>query len=148
VDFAPTFLDLAGVPAPRSMQGRSLVPLLRSQEPVDWRTSMYYRYWVHLDTMHHVWAHYGVRTGRYKLVYYYAEPCGQSGARDEPHPPEWELFDLRHDPRELRSVYDDSTYADVVRQLTDELRRLQADVGDTDCAPVPHAAAPIAEEDP
>ena len=146
VDCRPTFLDLAGVPAPGGTQGRSLLPLLRSQEPVDWRTSMYYRYWVHLDTMHQVWAHYGVRTNHHKLVHYYAESCGQPGARDEPRPPEWELFDLRHDPQELRSVYDDPAYVEVVRQLTVELRRLQAEVGDTDCAPVP--AAPFAKEDP
>jgi arylsulfatase A-like enzyme len=136
VDFGPTFLDAAGVHVPGFMQGRSLLPVLRGQDPGDWRTSMYYRYWVHRDVMHNVWAHYGVRTDRYKLVYYYAEPCGQSGAIGEPCPPEWELFDLERDRHELHSVYDDPAYADVVRDLTAELHRLQIDLGDTDCAPV------------
>jgi len=137
VDFAPTLLELAAVPVPDFMQGRSLRPVLQGEAPADWRTSMYYRYWVHLDVAHHVWAHYGVRTDRYKLIYYYAEPCGQSGAKDEPRPPEWELFDLEHDPQELHSVYHDPAYTRVVQELTEELRRLQTDLGDTDCAPVP-----------
>ena len=137
VDFGPTFLDLAGVPVPAFMQGRSLRPLLRGEPPDDWRTSMYYRYWVNLDIAHHVWAHYGVRTDRYKLVYYYAEPCDTPGAYDEPRVPEWELFDLERDPLELRSVYDDPPYASVVRDLKAELRRLQTELGDTDCSPAP-----------
>ena len=140
VDLAPTFLDLAGVPIPAFMQGRSLRPLLRGDDPAGWRTSMYYRYWVHLDVMHHVWAHYGVRTDRYKLVYYYGEPCGQSGAADESRHPEWELFDLQRDPQELHSVYADPAYRGIVDELTAELRRLQSDLGDVDCAPVPDPA--------
>jgi arylsulfatase A-like enzyme len=136
VDFGPTFLDLAGLPVPEFMQGRSFLPILRGEPPADWRTSMYYRYWVHWDVAHHVWAHYGVRTARHKLVYYYAEPCGQAGAHDEPRTPAWELFDLENDPRELRSVYDDPAYAGVRAGLTDELERLQEELGDTDCAPL------------
>ncbi|MDP8905247.1 MAG: sulfatase [Chloroflexota bacterium] len=137
VDFGPTFLDYAGVPAPSFMQGRSLRPVLAGQQPADWRTSMYYRYWVHYDVAHHVWAHYGVRTDRYKLVYYYAEPCATPGAYDERRVPEWELFDLAADPLELNSVYDDGRYADTVRELKGALRRLQQELGDTDCAPLP-----------
>ncbi len=136
VDFGPTFLDLAGVDVPGFMQGRSFRPILRGEQPADWRTSMYYRYWVHWDVAHHVWAHYGVRTDRYKLVYYYAEPCGQPGAHEAPRTPAWELFDLEKDPLELRSVYEDAAYRDVVRELTTELARLQEELADTDCAPV------------
>jgi arylsulfatase A-like enzyme len=137
VDFGATFLDYAGVALPSSMQGRSLRPVLRGEAPADWRTSMYYRYWVHWDVAHHVWAHYGVRTDRYKLVYYYAEPCGAPGAHDEPRPPEWELFDLVRDPQEMTSVYGDPRYADVTAELKAELRRLQSDLGDTECVPAP-----------
>ncbi|HET9457194.1 MAG TPA: sulfatase [Candidatus Limnocylindrales bacterium] len=135
VDFGPTFLDLAGLATPGFMQGRSFLPILGGAPPDDWRTSMYYRYWVHWDVEHHVWAHYGVRTDRFKLVYYYAEPCGQLGAREAPRTPAWELFDLDHDPHELTSVYDDPAYRDVVGELTAELVRLQEELGDTDCAP-------------
>ena len=120
-DFAPLFLDYAGLPVPDDMQGCSFRPLLRGEEPSDWRTSFYYRYFMHL-AHHDVYAHYGMRTERHKLIYYY-EP--------DPGPQEWELFDLDQDPQEMHSVYDDPAYADVVRDLKDELRRLREEVGDT-----------------
>lgn len=120
-DFAPTFLDYAGVTDYQEMQGRSIRPVLRGEVPGDWRSSMYYRYFMHL-AHHNVYAHYGVRTGRYKLIYYY---------ETEPEPPEWELFDLEKDPNEMRNVYDDPSYAGVVRELKEELRRLRAEVNDT-----------------
>jgi arylsulfatase A-like enzyme len=137
VDFGPTFLDYAGVPVPASMQGRSMRPVLRGETPVDWRTSMYYRYWVNRDVAHRVWAHYGVRTHRHKLVYYYDEPCDAPGAHPGRGAPEWELFDLERDPRELTSVADDPAYATVRAELRNELQRLQAKLGDTECAPAP-----------
>ena len=59
------------------MQGRSLVPLLRGEVPGDWRTSMYYRYWMHRDSSHNVPAHYGVRTRTHKLICYYNDPLDQ-----------------------------------------------------------------------
>ncbi len=132
VDFAPTFLDYAGVDIPASFQGCSGRPLFQGKTPEGWQTSMYYRYWMHL-AHHGVYAHYGVRTQRYKLIYYYAEALGQAGAIDDPKEPEWELFDLEKDPCELFSVYDDPVYADVVKELTAELDRLQKQVGDTPC---------------
>jgi len=90
---------------------------------------MYYRYWMHL-AHHNVYSHYGVRTHRHKLIYYYAEALGASGAIDDPRPPEWELFDLERDPQELCSVYADPACADVVAELKAELHRLQAECGD------------------
>jgi len=129
VDFAPTFLDYAGVDIPEQMQGTSFRPLLKGQVPHGWQRSMYYRYWMHL-AHHNVYAHYGVRTLRYKLIYYYADALGQPGAIDDRREPEWELFDLEKDPYELHNVYDDPTYTDVVKELKAELRRLQDQVGD------------------
>jgi len=129
VDFAQTFLDYADIDAPPEMMGRSFRPVLRGETPDDWRASMYYRYWMHL-AHHNVYAHYGVRTYRYKLIYYYAEALDASGAIDEPRPPEWELFDLEKDPTEMRSVYDDPGYADIVHELKAELARLRDEVGD------------------
>ncbi len=129
VDFPLTFLDYADVAPPEAMQGTSFRPLLNGVTPEAWQTSMYYRYWMHL-AHHNVYAHYGVRTLRYKLIYYYADALGQPGAIDDPRPPEWELFDLESDPHELHNVYHDPAYADVVRELTEELSRLQAKVGD------------------
>ncbi len=129
LDFAQTFLDLAGVEPHEQMMGRSFRPLLRGERPTGWRTSMYYRYWMHL-AHHNVYAHYGIRTLRYKLIYYYAQALDASGAIDDPRPPEWELFDLETDPLEMRSVFGDPAYAPVVAELKAELRRLRDQVGD------------------
>ena len=129
VDFAQTFLDYAGVEADEKMQGSSFRALAQGDTPDDWQTSMYYRYWMHL-AHHHVYAHYGVRTLTHKLIYYYADGMGTPGSADDPKPPEWELFDLRNDPLELNSVYDDPEYADVLADLKAELARLQTGVGD------------------
>jgi arylsulfatase A-like enzyme len=131
VDFAPTFLDLAGHSMPDEMQGRSFRALLHGDTPPGWPRSLYYRYWMHL-AHHHVCAHYGVRTERHKLIYYYGQACGQPGAADEPTEPEWELFDLEKDPLELRNVYSDPAYAGEVKQLAAELDRLRREVGDRD----------------
>ncbi|MBQ1031394.1 sulfatase [Micromonospora parva] len=135
VDFAQTFLDYAGVPADGRMQGRSLRPLLRGEAVDDWRQSVYYRYWEHDDDEHHVWAHYGVRTHDHKLVYYYADGLGLPGTSATAQEPEWELFDLRADPWEMRSVYDDPAYARIRTALTDELARVQRECGDTPWQP-------------
>ena len=129
VDFAPTLLDCAGIPVPEQMQGASFRPLLRGHLPDEWQSAMYYRYWMH-GAHHNVYAHYGVRTLRHKLIYYYADGLGQPGAVDDPQEPEWELFDLETDPCEMNSVYNDPASADVVKTLKAELRRLQDKVGD------------------
>ena len=134
VDFAPLFLDVAGVPIPEDMQGRSIRPLLSGNTPDDWRDTMYYRYWMH-KAHHNVYAHYGVRTHRFKLIYYYADALGQAGAIDESYEPEWELFDLENDPHELNNVHADPAYADVVTKMTDKLYALQDEVGDVRYTP-------------
>ncbi len=130
LDFAPTFLDYAGLKAPADMQGRSLRPLLQGNTPKDWRTSMYYRYWMHLAD-HGVPAHYGLRTERYSLIYYYGQPLGMRGAINRPTPPEWELFDLQKDPEQMNNVYHNPAHAETVRQLTAELQRRKKEAGDT-----------------
>jgi len=121
-DFAPSFLDWAGLPPSERMQGTSARSVFRGETPADWRDSMYYRYFMHADNHHNAYAHYGVRTHRYKLIYYY---------ETEPGPVEWELFDLERDPHEMRNVFDDPAYADVVKELKAELHRLRVEVGDT-----------------
>lgn len=130
VDFAPTFLHYAGLPIPEDMQGTSIDPLLEGRTPQGWRTSMYYRYWMHCDQIHNVYSHYGLRTERYKLIYYYGEAFELKGSQDIPKEPEWELFDLQRDPHELNNVYHDPNYEGTVKSLTDELHRLQADLKD------------------
>ncbi len=92
---------------------------------------MYYRYWLHLAHFG-VAAHYGIRTKRYKLIYYYGQALGVKAAIDIPTRPEWELFDLQMDPHELNNVYKDPSYEEVVEKLKAELIMLKKEVGDTD----------------
>lgn len=116
VDFAQTFLAAAGVEAPDDMQGRSLVPVLKGETPSDWRKSFYYHYY-EFPGPHSVRKHYGVVTDRYKLVRFY-----------EPQMNYWELFDLKTDPQEMRSVYGETDYAQVQADLEKELKRLRAEL--------------------
>ncbi len=105
------------------MQGRSLRPVLRGRTPEDWRKSMYYHYYEY-PAVHSVKRHYGVRTERYKLIHFYHDID------------EWELYDLKTDPDELRNVYADPQYVDIVKDLKAELTRLRAEYKDDTGAPV------------
>ena len=129
LDFAQTFLDCTDVDQTDEMQGRSFRPLMNGKIVEDWRASMYYRYWMHL-AHHHVYAHYGLRTHDHKLIYYYADGLGTPGSADDPKPPEWELFDLKKDPHEINSVYNNPDYSEIQAQLTSELYQLQSQFGD------------------
>jgi len=118
VDFAPTFLDFAGLPAPKEVQGRSFASLLTGKKPKDWRKIWYYRYY-HYPADHRVQPHYGVRTDRYKLIYFNRIN-------------EWELFDLKKDPHELNNLYDNPKYAATVPKLKSEMARLRQELDDHD----------------
>ncbi len=111
LDFAETFLDIAGIKTPTDMQGASLVPLLKGQSPNDWRTHFYYHYY-EFPGAHSVARHYGVTNGRHKLIHFYQNK-------------EWELFDLKKDPNELESVYGNSDYKKVQEDLLAQLKRLR-----------------------
>jgi arylsulfatase A-like enzyme len=119
VDFAQTFLDIAGVAMPADMQGKSLVPLFRGETPADWRKSLYYHYY-EFPVPHRVRPHRGVITDRYKLIHYY-----------KPDVDDWELLDREKDPLEVKNFYNDPAYADTVKQLHAELDRLRKEVQDT-----------------
>jgi len=116
IDFAETILEVAGLPIPAEMQGRSLVPLLKGKTPPDWRQSFYYQYYEY-PVPHRVRPHYGVVTERHKLVHFYGTDADY-----------WELFDLKTDPQELRSVYGLSEYAAEQKRLEDELTRLRKEL--------------------
>jgi len=118
LDFPETFLDIAGVKVPKEMQGRSLVPLFKGRTPWTWRESFYYRYY-HDPGHHNTRAHYGVRTETHKLIYYWKKN-------------QWEMFDLRNDPMELRNLYDDPAQQKTVAKLKAELARLKKQVKDND----------------
>ena len=111
LDFAETFLDIAGVKIPSDMQGRSIVPLLKGEAPKDWRKSFYYHYY-EFPGAHSVARHYGVTNGHHKLIYFYQKE-------------EWELFDLKKDPNEMKSVHGDPNYAAVQKEMEIELARLR-----------------------
>jgi arylsulfatase A-like enzyme len=111
LDFAETFLDIAGAKIPSDMQGHSLVPLLKGDTPADWRKSLYYHYYEYPGA-HMVRRHFGVRTARHKLIHFY-------------NAQEWEMFDLQKDPREMKSVYNDPAYAGLVKELSAEIARYQ-----------------------
>ena len=121
IDFAPTFLDMAGIAVPADMQGRSLRPILEhaGRQPEEWRKGVYYHYYEY-PSWHMVKRHYGVRNERYKLIHFY---------NDKDY---WELFDLQTDPNELVNRYDDSAYADVRNEMTQLLADLQEEYRDTD----------------
>ncbi|MCD6339975.1 MAG: sulfatase-like hydrolase/transferase [Verrucomicrobia bacterium] len=114
IDYAPTFLDMAGAPIPAEMQGRSLVPLFKNQgkAPADWRDAIYYAYYENA-AVHNVPLHDGIRTERYKLAFF-------------PRTREWQLFDLEKDPHELRSVHNDPAYKDVLAAMQKRYRDLRA----------------------
>jgi arylsulfatase A-like enzyme len=111
VDFAPTFLDAAGLPVPPEMQGRSLLPVLRGRTPPDWRTSMYYRYY-HDPGDHNTRAHAGVRTATHKLIHFWKKD-------------QWELFDLVNDPLELHNLYGQPGHEALTATLKAELERVR-----------------------
>lgn len=118
VDFAPTFLEYAGLSVPPEIQGRSLAPIFSGKIPGDWRKEIYYRYY-HYPGDHQVQPHYGVRTERYKLIYF--------NRLDQ-----WELFDLKNDPHELKNIYADPKQGGTVKKLKADLARLRAELDDHD----------------
>lgn len=117
-DFAATFLDLAGVPLPAEMQGRSLAPLFSGGAPADWRHEIYYRYY-HDPGHHQTRAHYGIRTDTHKLIHYWKAD-------------QWELFDLVNDPDELKNLHGSPAAQSLVAELKTRLANLKRNLGDTD----------------
>ncbi len=115
LDWAPTLLDVAGVEIPDDMQGKSLVPLMEGRRPRDWRSSFYYQY-TEYPSVHAVRRHYGVRTKRYKLIHFYHDMD------------EWELYDLKKDPHELKNIYGKPGYARITAGLKRELTRLRKEL--------------------
>ncbi|MAW24376.1 MAG: sulfatase [Gammaproteobacteria bacterium] len=130
VDFAPTFLDYAGLTIPSYMQGRSLRPLFLGRTPDDWQELAYHRYWMHRDPDHNAYAHYGIRDQRFKLIYWYNEGYDLEGTNAGGEDKEWELFDCEKDPLELFNVYHDPGYREVVTAMTASLEEKMAEIGD------------------
>jgi arylsulfatase A-like enzyme len=116
IDFPETFLEVAGLPVPADMQGRSLLPLMKGQTPDDWRKSFYYHYY-EFPGAHSVRKHYGVVTDRYKLFHFYEKEMDY-----------WTLMDRETDPNEMTNVYAKPEYSDTVKELHAELDRLRSEL--------------------
>lgn len=117
IDYAPTFLELAGAEVPADIQGCSLLPLLRGEDTPNWRTSLYYHFYEY-PAEHMVKRHYGIRTERYKLIHFYNDiDC-------------WELYDMQQDPMEMHNLYNDEQYADLIADLKSQLLKLQEQYDD------------------
>ncbi|RKY96164.1 MAG: sulfatase [Ignavibacteriae bacterium] len=112
IDYAPTILDAVGIQPPKEIQGESLVPLLKGKIPEDWRKSILYTYYG--KDIHAVISHRGVRTQRYKLIEFFTKN-------------EWELYDLKKDPLEMHSEYDNPDYQSIVSDMKQELKKLKTD---------------------
>jgi arylsulfatase A-like enzyme len=111
LDYAQTFLELAGAKIPEDMQGASLVPLLKGQTPKDWRKEIYYHYYEY-PSVHMVPRHNGIRSKRYKLMHFYQFKN------------EWELYDLKSDPDEMNNIYGDPKFAKVRKRMENRLQHL------------------------
>ena len=112
IDYAPTFLEMAGIEIPEDIHGESMVPLLKGEEPKEWRKSLYYHFYEY-PAEHMVKRHYGVRTERYKLIHFYNDIDV------------WELYDLKEVPKEMHNLYGKAEYEPIVKELKAELLRLQ-----------------------
>ena len=108
LDYAQTFLEMAGAEIPSNMQGRSLVPILKNGKADDWRDSIYYHYYEY-PSVHMIPRHYGIRTERYKLIHFY-----QFGN-------EWEMYDLKEDPDELTNIYGKADKKSLQKDLKEQL---------------------------
>jgi len=118
IDYAPTFLEMAGAKIPADIQGKSLVPLLKGKGKVKkWRNSIYYHFYEY-PAEHAVKRHYGIRTERYKLIHFYNDIDV------------WEMYDLEKDPTEMHNIYGVPAYAKVQKQLHKQLRALQKEYDD------------------
>ncbi len=113
LDFAPTFLDYAGIKTPEDLQGESLRPLFEETNVDNWRNEIYYHYYEYPKGGHDVKRHYGIRTDRYKLIHYYYDID------------EWELFDLENDPQEMNNIYMQAEYQELVSELKEKLNELR-----------------------
>ncbi len=124
LDYAETFLDIAGARIPDDMQGVSLVPILKGKTPEHWRKSIYYHYYEY-PSVHMVPRHNGIRTERYKLIHFYEFD-------------EWEFYDLQSDPEELTNLYGNAAYAAEIGRIKNDLEDLRtryADDGDMSLKP-------------
>ena len=113
LDFAQTFLEAAGITAPDDMQGESLIPLLKGENEKWTRDAVYYHYYEY-PSIHMVKRHYAIVTKEYKLIHFYYDVD------------EWELYDKKKDPQEMKNVYYAPAYKHIVDSLKVKLKDIRA----------------------
>jgi uncharacterized sulfatase len=133
-DYAPTMLELAGIPVPDYMQGKSFANDVKGKDIGTWREGTYYRYWMH---MAHHWnpAHFGIRTKKFKLIFFYGHLAKYSKSKNPEHkptPPGWELYDMEKDPKEMNNLYTNPEYKPVIAKLKEQLKVLREELNETD----------------
>lgn len=136
-------LKLAKGKKPDYMQGMSFINTLEGKKEKNWRTATYYRYWMH-NIHHWVPAHFGVRTDRYKLIFYYAKHYLPESEWDKYYwvnemksigyntPVSWEFYDLKNDPEELHNRYADPNFKTIIDSLKLEILRQREVLNETD----------------
>ena len=118
IDWAPTLLDAAGVQIPDAIQGKSFLSLLNNKNSGSWRKEIYYHYY-EFPEPHHVYPHFGIRTEQYKLIRFYG------GISD------WELYDLKKDPHEMKNIYSEKGNEKIITSLKSDLEKLARAYQDT-----------------
>lgn len=121
IDFAPTYLDMAGISKPGEMVGTSLSPLFGGTKPQNWRQYLYYHYYDY-PAIHQVRRHDGVSDERYKLIHFYGEGFGKDAGNDVNCN---ELYDLKADPDELNNLYGKREYRKIQNRLESQLARIR-----------------------
>ena len=151
-DFAPTLIEMAGGKTPDYMQGNSFKSILETgEEPENWQQSSYYRYWMHMAHAHANPAHFGIRTKKYKLIFFYGKYWVDTdkpdatwnkkswGNRFTFHTPvAWEFYDLEKDPKEMNNLYGNPEYKDVIANLKEQLATKRKALNEEDGDKYPH----------
>ena len=117
IDYAPTFLEAAGIEVPADIQGESLLPLLKGEAELKGRDALYYHYFEY-PAEHMVKRHNGIRTERYKLIHFYNDIDV------------WELYDLQNDPNEMNNIYGKEGTEELTKELKQQLAALQKRYGE------------------
>ncbi|WP_366183113.1 sulfatase [Flavobacterium ovatum] len=151
-DFAPTLIELAGGKAPKQMQGHSFKTILETgKEPAGWQQSTYYRYWMHMAHSHANPAHFGLRTKKYKLIFFYGkywvdtkDPKADWNKKswgnlfEMDTPAAWEFYDLSKDPEEMNNAYNNPAYKEVIADLKLQLAAKRKELKEEDGKKFPH----------
>jgi len=110
--------DYAGIEKPDFIQGKSFRENLQGDTSPNWRSQMYYRYWLHSPERP---AHFGLRNKRYKLIFFYGQDLDKKGTSKVTTTPSWEFYDLQNDPKELYNAIHDKKYKNIIEEMKTEI---------------------------